>query len=152
MSADDLPIFGFLLASCGCLVAGLGVWALTALLRRHLPDSCQQRSIWLLGQITVLATFLVILLPALRQQLRLRQSGWVGDPGKNNGLVLSWIGSSLKISPVEQVAFLRKLVNRQLALSAQAYDMTSRIMISETLENGWEVHGKTGTAPAVLPD
>ena len=75
-----------------------------------------------------------------------------GDPGKNNGLTLSWISSSLKISPVEQVAFLRKLVNRQLPLAPKAYDMTSRIMSSETLENGWEIHGKTGTAPSVLPD
>lgn len=75
-----------------------------------------------------------------------------GDSGKNNGLTMSWIGSSLKISPAEQVAFLRKLVNRQLPLTAKAYDMTTRIMISETLENGWEIYGKTGTAPAVLPD
>ncbi|WP_370660246.1 class D beta-lactamase [Massilia glaciei] len=75
-----------------------------------------------------------------------------GDPGKNNGLTLSWVGSSLKISPVEQVAFLRKLVNRQLPLTPKAYDMTTRILTSETLANGWVVHGKTGTAYPVLPD
>lgn len=75
-----------------------------------------------------------------------------GDPGKDNGLALSWIGSSLKISPVEQVDFLRRLVNRQLPLAPKAYDMTSAIMISETLENGWQIRGKTGTAAAVLAD
>ncbi|WP_436269742.1 class D beta-lactamase [Pseudoduganella sp. LjRoot289] len=75
-----------------------------------------------------------------------------GDAGKDNGLSYSWISSSLKISPVEQVAFLRKVVNRELALSAKAYDMTTRIMLPETLANGWEVHGKTGTASPVLPN
>ncbi|MEC5162465.1 bla regulator protein BlaR1 [Janthinobacterium sp. CG_S6] len=75
-----------------------------------------------------------------------------GDAGKDNGLTLSWVSSSLKISPVEQVAFLRNVVNRELPLTAKAYDMTLRIMQSDTLANGWEVHGKTGTASPVLPD
>lgn len=73
-----------------------------------------------------------------------------GDPGRNNGLSRSWLSSSLKISPVEQVAFLRKMVNRQLPLSDKAYDMTTRIMTAEVLENGWTIHGKTGTALASL--
>lgn len=73
-----------------------------------------------------------------------------GDPGKDNGLALSWVSSSLKISPVEQVAFLRGVVNRDLPLSAKAYDMTTRIMQPVTLPNGWVVHGKTGTAAPVL--
>ena len=73
-----------------------------------------------------------------------------GDPGKDNGLAMSWISSSLKISPMEQVAFLRRVVNRELPLSAKAYDMTTRIMQPVTLANGWVVHGKTGTATPVL--
>lgn len=75
-----------------------------------------------------------------------------GDAGKDNGLSLSWVSSSLKISPVEQVAFLRNVVNRTLPLTAKAYDMTLRIMKPEMLKNGWEVRGKTGTATAVLPN
>ncbi len=75
-----------------------------------------------------------------------------GDAGEDNGLTLSWVSSSLQISPVEQVAFLRKVVNRTLPLSATAYDMTLRILPAETLANGWEVHGKTGTAMPVLAD
>ncbi|WP_441295296.1 class D beta-lactamase [Massilia frigida] len=75
-----------------------------------------------------------------------------GDPGKDNGLALSWVSSSLKISPAEQVTFLRKVVKRQLPLAPKAYDMTLRIMQPETLDNGWEIHGKTGTASPVLPD
>lgn len=69
-----------------------------------------------------------------------------GDPGKDNGLERSWIGSSLKISPLEQIAFLTKFVNRQLPVSTTAFDMTSRIVQTTVLSNGWTVHGKTGMA------
>lgn len=58
---------------------------------------------------------------------------------------LSWINSSLQISPLEQVAFLRKLVNRELGVSAHAYDMTARITLYGELPDGWTVHGKTGS-------
>ncbi|EHP43891.1 beta-lactamase [Cupriavidus basilensis OR16] len=68
-----------------------------------------------------------------------------GDPGKHNGLTHAWLSSSLKISPLEQVAFLQNVVNRKLPVSAHAYDMTSRIMALGELPNGWSVYGKTGT-------
>jgi beta-lactamase class D len=58
---------------------------------------------------------------------------------------LAWINSSLQISPLEQVAFLRKLVNRQLGVSERAYDMTAKITLSGQVAGGWVVHGKTGS-------
>lgn len=73
-----------------------------------------------------------------------------GDAGAHNGLTQSWIGSSLQISADEQTDFLRKLVNRQLPISAKAYQMTTRILHPQTLTNGWTIHGKTGTASPVL--
>lgn len=69
-----------------------------------------------------------------------------GDPGQHNGLERSWISSSLKISPLEQIAFLRKLVNRQLPVTSWAFEMTQRITLLAPLSNGWEMHGKTGAA------
>lgn len=75
-----------------------------------------------------------------------------GDPGKDNGLALSWIGSSLKISPDEQVQFLRRVVNRNLPLTQHAYDTSARLLKLQTLPGGWEVYGKTGTSASVLPD
>ena len=75
-----------------------------------------------------------------------------GDAGKDNGLTYAWINSSLTISPIEQVAFLRNMVNRKLALSDQAYERTMRIMPRQTLANGWTVYGKTGTGAPVLPN
>ncbi|MES1978350.1 MAG: class D beta-lactamase [Pseudomonadota bacterium] len=70
-----------------------------------------------------------------------------GDPGKNNGLERAWIISSLKISPIEQTVFLRRLVNRQLQVTPRAFDMVGRIV--ETLPaaaGGFTVQGKTGMA------
>jgi beta-lactamase class D len=68
-----------------------------------------------------------------------------GDPGKHNGLTHAWLSSSLRISPLEQLIFLEKIVNRRLPVSAHAFDMTSRITAITLLPNGWDVHGKTGT-------
>lgn len=69
-----------------------------------------------------------------------------GDPGKNNGLDRSWITSSLKISPEEQVGFVRKIVNRQLPVSAHTYEMVGRAVQTWNLPSGIVVQGKTGTA------
>ncbi len=68
-----------------------------------------------------------------------------GDPGKHDGLTRAWLNSSLKISPLEQLAFLEQLVDRRLPVTPHAVDMTSRITAITTLPNGWEIHGKTGT-------
>jgi beta-lactamase class D len=75
-----------------------------------------------------------------------------GDPGKHNGLQQAWITSSLRISPQEQLSFLRKLVNRKLPVSKHAYDMTARIMLLDQRPGGWEVHGKTGSGGPVAGD
>nr|ACH58996.1 putative response regulator [uncultured bacterium BLR18] len=75
-----------------------------------------------------------------------------GDAGASNGLTMSWVNSSLKISADEQLAFLRRLVNRDLGLAPQAYDMTSRLLKVRTLPNGWVVYGKTGTGSPVGTD
>ena len=53
---------------------------------------------------------------------------------------------------IGEVGFLRKMVRRELPLSPQAYEMTSRIMAPVTLSNGWTVQGKTGTASPVRVD
>ncbi|KVN07765.1 MULTISPECIES: OXA-42 family class D beta-lactamase [unclassified Burkholderia] len=75
-----------------------------------------------------------------------------GDPGKNNGLDRAWIGSSLQISPLEQIGFLRRMLNRDLPVSANAIDMTERIVDTTTLADGTIVHGKTGMAYPLLAD
>lgn len=70
-----------------------------------------------------------------------------GDPGKNNGLDRAWIASSLKISPKEQIAFLRKLSSRSLPVAPQAMDKAVAALESFPVAGtGWTVKGKTGMA------
>ena len=75
-----------------------------------------------------------------------------GDPGKDNGVTRAWLSSSLQISPLEQLAFLGRLVDRQLPVSPRAIDMTSRLTEVTQLANGWNIHGKTGTGFPHLTD
>lgn len=77
---------------------------------------------------------------------------FAGDPGMDNGLERAWISSSLQISPLEQVAFLQKLVNRQLPVDPGVYPKVDEIVETTELADGWRVHGKTGTAYPRLPD
>ena len=69
-----------------------------------------------------------------------------GDAGKDNALERAWISSSLKISPLEQVAFLEKLVNGKLPVQPRAFDLTKQIVERTELQDGWTVSGKTGSA------
>ncbi|MBJ7310533.1 class D beta-lactamase [Rugamonas sp. CCM 8940] len=72
--------------------------------------------------------------------------------GMDDAVALSELSPTLRISPLEQIVFLRKVVNRGLPLSAHAYDMTTRLLKLDAPANGWEIYGKTGTASARLPD
>ncbi len=71
-----------------------------------------------------------------------------GDPGRANGLDRAWIASSLQVSPYEQVVFLRRLVNHELPVSAQAIAKAEDVVeVSPAAAGGgWQVHGKTDTA------
>jgi len=68
-----------------------------------------------------------------------------GDKRHPDGLTHAWIDSSLKISPLEQVAFLTKLVSRKLPVSGHAFVMTEQVTEVTKLDDGWDIHGKTGT-------
>lgn len=67
-----------------------------------------------------------------------------GDTGKNNGLTRAWLSSSLQISPAEQVAFLQKLVRRELPVAPNAYDTIPALFDIGRQPGGWHVYGKTG--------
>ena len=75
-----------------------------------------------------------------------------GDVGKNNGLTESWLGSSLQISPQEQVTFLQKLLDNKLPVSVKAQEMTKNILFVEDLSDGWKLYGKTGSCDSTDSD
>lgn len=72
-----------------------------------------------------------------------------GDPGKHNGLIGCWLNSSLQISPDEQIGFLRRILNRELGVKVQAYDMSAALVRRPDPVNGWQVFGKTGSGNSV---
>jgi beta-lactamase class D len=71
-----------------------------------------------------------------------------GNPGRHDGLTHSWLESSLRISPDEQVAFIRKLLNGGLA-TPRAHRMTQEVLPDFAGAGGWSAHGKTGSGDAV---
>lgn len=68
-----------------------------------------------------------------------------GNPGKNDGLTNCWLSSSLKVSPMEQISFLKKLLEGKLPISKSAHNKTIDSIEFSPWVNGWEVHGKTGS-------
>jgi len=69
----------------------------------------------------------------------------VSGDAKNDGLTASWLGSSLRISPLGQLSFLGKVVNRQLGVSERSYEMTARLTAFGQSPEGWRINGKTGS-------
>lgn len=77
--------------------------------------------------------------------------GKLGDRGKNNGIVNAWLSSSLKISSLEQISFLEKLLNFILPVGKYAHEITKNLLFLEKLENGWKLYGKTGSGVLLSP-
>ncbi|MDN4038769.1 class D beta-lactamase [Massilia sp. YIM B02443] len=74
-----------------------------------------------------------------------------GDADAPDGEMSAWFNGSLQVSPLEQAAFLRKVVRRELGLTPHAYDTSAQLLRLPALANGWQVYGKTGTAHGALP-
>lgn len=68
-----------------------------------------------------------------------------GDPGKNNGLTYAWLASSLKISAVEQLHFLKTVLTGKLTLENNAVAYTKENMYLGKLANNFAYYGKTGS-------
>lgn len=60
-------------------------------------------------------------------------------------LTHAWLSSTLKISAEEQLVFLKALAMGKLNVSSEALLLTKSNMHLETLANGWELYGKTGS-------
>ena len=75
-----------------------------------------------------------------------------GDPGQNNGLTNAWLGSSLKISPIEQLSFLDHLTHSTLPVTQHAQEMTRHILFVEKWADGTKLYGKTGSGFLTNPD
>ncbi|MGI2035354.1 class D beta-lactamase [Rhizobium panacihumi] len=68
-----------------------------------------------------------------------------GGPGNTDGLTESWLMSSLKISPDEQVAFLKRFLDGKLPVSSEAVKKTRQIVPAFKGNGDWHIQGKTGS-------
>lgn len=68
-----------------------------------------------------------------------------GNQEIGNDVTAFWVDGSLKISPYQQVQFLRDFYKRKYPLSYQAYTALNEMMRVESL-NGYELFVKTGAA------
>ena len=68
-----------------------------------------------------------------------------GDPGQHNGLQYAWLSSSLKISAMEQLRFLKAMAGGELPLNPDAIENTKKNMYIAKLDNGASYYGKTGS-------
>lgn len=122
------------------LEAPFAPWRHTTTPRRWLRYSVVWYSQWLTSQ-TGMARF-----QSFVDQIDYGNRDLTGDHGRDNGLTHAWLGSSLKISAAEQIAFLRRVQLRQLALAQRSYDLLEQT-VQQFDVPGWEskIRGKTGT-------
>jgi beta-lactamase class D len=67
-----------------------------------------------------------------------------GTPGVD-GLTRAWLMNSLAISADEQSRFLSDFFSQRLGVSADAYRLTRESLPSYDGEDGWTIHGKSGS-------
>lgn len=79
-----------------------------------------------------------------------------GNQDLSRGIVMpgkadpAWFHSSpLKISPKEQIDFIRKMLQNKLHVTDHALAMTKAILFKEELTQGWKLFGKTGWSGSI---
>ncbi len=68
-------------------------------------------------------------------------------PKLQNGITDSWLSSSLKITPMQQVEFIERLARDELQFSKESQIKAKDLMkFLEPDSNGWNLHGKSGSS------
>jgi beta-lactamase class D len=77
----------------------------------------------------------------------------LNDSVLNKKQINFWVTGDLRISPQEQIDFLKKLYDYQLPVSRKAMDITKSILVDEQ-GDGYTLSGKTGwtTDPVIQAD
>jgi beta-lactamase class D len=66
------------------------------------------------------------------------------DISNEDALMNAWLDSTIKISALEQVKFIEKLVKQDLPVEKDAQEKTAKILKLEVLFDEWQLYGKTG--------
>jgi len=65
-----------------------------------------------------------------------------GNKDLSGGLTQAWLSSSLKISPQEQIIFIKNLLDRKWPLSENSYIYTREILNNGLLHDHWKLYGE----------
>ncbi len=68
-----------------------------------------------------------------------------GNQDFSGGIGHAWLSSTLKISPQEQIEFLRRLKNHQLKIKSEVLDTVLSLIPTEVEKTNFKVSGKTGS-------
>lgn len=123
--------------------------------KKGYPDSLeswkhpQEPSSWIRNSCVWYSQFITTKLGAEKFKKYLKQFNYgnqdiSGTVNKPDGLTSSWITSSLKISPEEQIVFLENFLNLNIGITKQATNHTRNILFLEDIKDGWKLYGKTG--------
>jgi len=72
-----------------------------------------------------------------------------GNQDFSGGITKAWLGSSLLVSPDEQLRFWKAFWREDLPVSKHAFAVTKKITYLKTSPTGWTLHGKTGSTAEV---
>jgi beta-lactamase class D len=125
--------------------AGYADWGGDAWKRENTPQSWMKHSVVWYSQ-RIAEGLGVGSLERYARDFGYGNSDFSGDPGKNNALERAWISSSLKISPIEQLGFVRNLITGKLPVSDAAASKAMSIVEDWATPGGWTLWGKTGSA------
>lgn len=70
-------------------------------------------------------------------------SAQYGNKDTSGGIDKFWLTGGLRITPMQQLQFLKKLNNDALPFSRRNMDIVKSILVKDTV-NGWIIRGKTG--------
>jgi len=108
---------------------------------------------------TLREAFAVSCVPAyqrLARQVGMERMNWwlravgYGNADTSAGVDVFWLEGAMRISALEQVAFLRRLKQGDLPFSARTMDAVREIMVTQT-GPGWTLRAKTGWTARVNP-
>lgn len=71
----------------------------------------------------------------------------LSDPG---ALRTAWLNSTLKITPVQQLEFLQRMLDGRLSVSSKSIGLTRKLLYLQELPGGWQLYGKTGNGRSAL--
>lgn len=67
-----------------------------------------------------------------------------GNMDLSGGITNAWISSSLKITPMQQIEFFKRMINRKLDVSPASYDMLKKLLYIQETPQQFKLYARYG--------